>query len=432
MAKILNQPRYKCALAAMQTAQAITRVLPILHSGPGCGEKLGGSVGSSGLFSPHIFPCTSISEKEVIFGGDDKLDETIENSLKIIDADLYIVLTGCTSEIVGDNVADVVGKYKDYDKPVIFASTAGFKGNNYLGHDWVLKAIFDQYLKEKKPVQKGLVNIWAGLPMHDPFWLGNLRELESLVAELGLIPNTIFGYGRGIKNIDLIPEAEFNLLVSPWVGLESIQFLKEKFDTPYLHYPVLPIGAFETSKFLRAVAEYAGIDKDKVEAVIQKKEEEYYYYIERYADVFLETRVMSKRFVVVSDASYSLAVTKFLVNDQGLYPSKQYIVDDTPQQYRADIASYFKDLNYGIEAEVEFSSDGQEIHQEIEKADFNGYPLIIGSNWEKSIAKKTNGHFINISYPLVERLVINSSYAGYKGGLKLLEDIYSVAFTRFN
>ncbi len=435
MAKILNQPRYKCALAAMQTVQAITRALPILHSGPGCGEKLGGSVGSSGFFSPHIFPCTSISEKEVIFGGDDKLYETIDNSLKIIDADLYVVLTGCTPEIVGDNVEDVVKRFKDREKPVIFASTAGFKGNNYRGHDWVLKAIFEQYLTEKKPVQKGLVNIWAGLPMHDPFWLGNLRELESLVEQLGLTPNTIFGFGRGIENINKIPEAQFNLLVSPWVGLESVQLLEEKFGTPYLHYPVLPIGAFETSKFLRAVADYADFsteEREKADEVILKKEEEYYYYIERYADVFLETRVMSKRFVVVSDASYTLAVTKFLVNDLGLFPSKQYITDDTPEEYRQTIEKYFKELNYNIEAEVAFSSDGHQIHKEIETADFNGYPLIIGSNWEKSIARKTDAHFVNISYPLIERLVINSSYAGYKGGLKLLEDIYSVAFTRFN
>ena len=432
MAKILDQPRYKCALAAMQTVQAITRALPILHSGPGCAEKLSGSVGSSGLFSPHIYPCTSISEKEVIFGGDDKLAETIENSLKVIDADLYVVLTGCTSEIVGDDVEDVVGRFKGSDKPVIYASTAGFKGNNYYGHDWVLKAIFDQYLKEKKPVRKGLVNIWAGIPYHDPFWLGNLRELEALVAELGLIPNTIFGYGRGIQNIDRIPEADFNLLISPWVGLESVQFLEEKFGTPYLHYPVLPIGAFETSKFLRAVGEYAEVDQRLIEEVIQKKEEEYYYYIERYADVFLETRVMSKRFTVVSDASYSLAVTKFLVNDIGLFPSKQYIVDDAPEKYREAISGYFKDLNYGIQAEVGFSSDGYQIHKEIEEADFNGYPLILGSNWEKNLAKKTNAHFVNISYPLIERLIINSSLVGYKGGLKLIEDIYSVAFTRFN
>ena len=39
MAKILDQPRYKCALSAMQTIQSIEGAIPILHSGPGCGAK---------------------------------------------------------------------------------------------------------------------------------------------------------------------------------------------------------------------------------------------------------------------------------------------------------------------------------------------------------------------------------------------------------
>lgn len=432
MAKILDQPRYKCAMTAMQTVHAITRALPILHSGPGCAEKLGGNIGSSGYFSPHIFPCTNISEKEVIFGGENRLRETIENALKVVDADLYVVLTGCTSEIVGDDVEEIVRTFKDSEKPVIFASTPGFKGNNYIGHEWVLQAIIEQYLKPSEVKTKGLVNIWTGIPLHDPFWLGNLRELEKLVEELGLIPNTIFGHGRGIENIKKIPEAEFNLLVSPWVGINNIKLMEEKFGTRYLHYPTLPIGAFETSKFLRSVGEFAGVDKNKVEEIVKRHEDEYYYYIERFADVFLETRVMSKRFVTVSDAQYALALTKFLVNDVGLFPSKQYITDDTPEEYQEQIREYFRELNYGIEAEVGFTSDGYQIHEEIKNTDFYGYPLILGSSWEKKVAKATKAHYINISWPMLERLVINSSYVGYDGGLKFLEDIYSVVLTRFN
>lgn len=432
MAKILDQPRYKCALAAMQTVHSITRTLPILHSGPGCAQKLNDNLGTSGLFSPNIFPCTSISEKEVVFGGNEKLRDTIENALKVINADLYVVLTGCTSEIIGDDVESVTKEFADGPKPVIYVNTPGFKGNNFIGHDWILTAIFDQYLKETDVKEKGLVNIFAGIPMHDPFWLGNLRTLEKLVSELGLTPNTIFGHGRGIKNIDKIPHAAFNLLVSPWAGLESVQFLEKKFGTPYLHYPVLPIGAFETSKFLRAVSKFAGIQEALTEKLIVQHEEEYYYYIERYADVFLETRIMSKRFTTVSDAQYSLAITKFLVNDLGMFPVKQYITDDTPEQYREKIIREFKVLNYGIEAEVRFSTDGYQIHKEIAKTDFAGYPLIAGSNWEKKLAQELDGHFINISYPVVERLIINSSIAGYEGGLKLLEDIYSAALAKLS
>ncbi|MDR2842872.1 MAG: hydrogenase, partial [Spirochaetaceae bacterium] len=181
MAKKLDQPRYKCALAAMQTVHAIPRVIPILHAGPGCASKLNDNNGTSGMYSPNIFPCTSVSEKEVVFGGTDKLRSTIENALKIIDADMFVVLTGCTQELIGDDVGEVVREFADAEKTVIFANTPGFKGNNYLGHDWVQRAIFEQYLprvSKNAAVQKGLVNLFVSPPMQDAFWLGNLRELE--------------------------------------------------------------------------------------------------------------------------------------------------------------------------------------------------------------------------------------------------------------
>jgi nitrogenase molybdenum-iron protein beta chain len=432
VAKILDKQRYKCAMSAMSTVQAIERAIPVLHSGPGCAQKLSNSSGSSGYFSPNIFPCTSINEQDVVFGGEKKLRSTIENSLKVIDADLYVVLTGCTPEIVGDTVEDVVSEFEDAAKPVIFASTPGFKGNNYKGHEWVVDAIIDQYLEPTDTKVKGLINIWADVPYQDEFWAGNFRELEKLISELGLTPNTIFGHKRGIENINKIPQAEYNLLVSPWVGLENVKKMESKFITPFIHYPTLPIGAFETSKFLRTIGEIAGIDKAKIEDIIKEKEENYYYYIERFADLFLETRVMSKQFTVVADAQYALGITKFLVNDLGLFPAKQFVVDDTPNEYKEEVQGYFKDLNYGIEAEVEFITDGYKIHKEIENTDYHGYPLILGSYWEKEIASKTNAHFLNVSWPVNERLVMNSFYVGYDGGLKLIEDIYSVVKTRFN
>lgn len=434
MAKILDKQRYKCAMSAMSTVQAIERAIPILHCGPGCAQKLSNSAGSSGFFSPNIFPCTSVNERDVVFGGEKKLRSTIESALKIIDADLYIVLTGCTAEIVGDTVEEVVDEFRHEEKPVIFASTPGFKGNNYKGHEWVVDAIVDQMLEPvpDSEKEKGLVNVWADVPYQDEFWSGNLRELESLLKTIGLKPNAIFGVHNGIENIKKIPKAEFNLLVSPWVGLESVERMQKKFGTPYLHWPTLPIGAFETSKFLRAVAEYAHLDIKKVEAFITEREAYYYYYIERYADIFLETRAMSKEFSVVADAQYALGITKFLVNDLGRFPATQYIIDDTPLEYQKAVSEYFKDLNYGIQAKIIFGVDGWKIHEDIKKTDYHGYPLILGSYWEKELVEKIDAHFLNVSWPVNERLVINGYYVGYDGGLRLLEDIYSVVRTRFN
>lgn len=432
MAKLLDKQRYKCAMGAMQTVQAIERAIPVLHAGPGCAQKLSDSIGSSGYFSPNIFPCTSINEKDVVFGGMEKLHSTIKNALKVIDADLYIVLTGCIPEIVGDDTGEVVSEFVDSEKPVLYASTAGFKGNNYMGHEQVIDSIIDQYLEKSEERQKGLVNIWADVPYQDLFWLGNIRELEKLLEDIGLTPNTIFGYRRGIENIKKIPKAEFNLLVSPWVSLKNMKKMEKKLGIPYLHYPTLPIGAYETSKFLREVGKYAGIDENKIEDVINEKENYYYYLIERYADMFLETRVMAKQFTVVADAQYALGITKFLVNDLGLVPAKQFIVDDTPKQFREQIQKEFENLNFGIKAEVSFETDGYKIHNEIKAHDYHGYPLILGSYYEKEITKDMAGHFLNISWPVQDKVVLDDFYVGYTGGIRLIEDIYSVAVQRFN
>ena len=444
MAKILDQPRYKCALAAMQTVQSITGAIPVLHSGPGCAAKLNDNNGTSGRYSPNIFPCTSISEKEVVFGGSNKLKSTIENALKVIDADLFVVLSGCTGEIIGDDIEEVANNFADAKKPVIWAKTPGFKGNNYVGHDWILKSIFEQYL-EREEVQaeldeleessgtrteKGLVNLFVAPPQQDPYWLGNLREIENLLTSIGLKPNTIFGFGRGLDNLKKVPRAEFTILVSPWAGLESAKFLERRYGIKLLQYPVLPIGASETTKFLRAVQEFTGADKNLVEKVITEKEAEFYYYIERFADTLLETRILGKRFTVASDSQYTMAVTKFLVNDMGLFPEKVFITDDAPEAFRTQIANEISNLNYGIQAEVQFTTDGHDIHEQIKKTDFAGTPLIIGSNWEKKLAAEIGAHYVNVSYPMLEKLVINDHIAGYSGGLHLLEQIFSAAMSK--
>ena len=442
MAKILDQPRYKCALAAMQTVHAIPGAIPILHSGPGCAAKLNDNNGTSGRFSPNIFPCTSISEKEVVFGGSNKLRSTIENALKVIDADLFVVLSGCTGEIIGDDIEEVTSNFADAEKPVIWAKTPGFKGNNYVGHDWILKSVFEQYLErdevtkvwadaDGEPVkEKGLVNLFVAPPQQDPYWLGNLREIENLLSAIGLKPNTIFGFGRGLDNLKKVPKAEYTILVSPWAGLESAKYLERRFGIKLLQYPVLPIGATETTKFLRAVSEFTGADKDLTERVITEKEAEFYYYIERFADTLLETRILGKRFTVVSDSEYTIAVTKFLVNDMGLFPEKLFIVDDAPKAFQQKITDEVNNLNYGIKTEVQFTTDGHDIHEQIKSLDFAGTPLILGSNWEKKLAAGLGAHYVNVSYPMLEKLVINDHIAGYSGGLHLLEQIFTAAMSK--
>jgi nitrogenase molybdenum-iron protein beta chain len=349
----------------------------------------------------------------------------------VIDADLYVILTGCTSDIVGDDVSEVARRFQEQGKPVVFAETGGFKGTNLFGHELIIDALIDQYLKPAKQVEPGLVNIWSVVPFHDPFWVGNLKEIETLIAELGLTPNIIFGPSKGLDALQKVPKAQFNLLVSPWVGLKNVKHLEEKFGTPYLHYPVLPIGPSETGNFLRTVGKYAGVEAKRVEKVINKHEADYYYYIERSADVLLETRLLPRRFITIADSFYALGIARFLINDLGLLPETQYITDGVNEEYQADIAVEFKNFAEGITANIVFNNDGGAVHEDIRKIKFRGRPLILGSAWDKVLAKEINGYQLSVSMPVSDRLALSRSYVGYEGSLRLVEDIYSLVLADF-
>lgn len=433
MSLAIEYPRHLCTLGAQQSVLAINRAVPIVHAGPGCSSKLFSGLSfcngfqGSGYIGGNAIPCTNSGEREVVFGGEESLRRVIDGTLKVIDGDFFVVLTGCTSDIVGDDIASIVGDYKAEGIPIVYAETGGFKGSSYLGHELILKAIIEQYLKPSAEKIKGLVNVFTVLPYLDPFWNGNLEEIKKLLEGLGLEVNIIFGSeSDGLAGINKIPQAQFNLLISPWVGLEAVKLLEERFETPFLHYKTLPIGAVETSKFLSAVADFAGLEKEKSDNYIASQEKNYYYYLEKSADFLLEFRYdLPGRFFTIADSFYTLGISKFLVNDLGFLPGKQFVTDDTPEEYREDLIREFQNLSDNVSSKISFLTDGSEIHNQLREYNHKHQPLIIGSTWERDIAKELNGFYLGVSLPVTEMLVLDRAFVGYKGGLRLIEDLYA-------
>jgi len=198
-----------------------------------------------------------------------------------------------------------------------------------------------------------------------------------------------------------------------------------------LHYPALPIGPTETAKFLRTVAEFSGISSSVVEEVIQRQEERYYYYLERAADNMLETRLLPRRFVTIADSIYALGISRFLTNDLGLIPEKQFITDGTPLEYQNSVAAEFRNFTDDIVAETVFTNDGGFVEEELRKIKFRSRPLILGSGWERVVSKDIKGYHLSIATPVCDHMVLSKSYVGYDGSLHLTEDIYSVVLDDF-
>lgn len=313
--EIIESPRFSCALGgALSTITAIKDTVPIIHAGPGCGvqvfygQSFTAGFRGSGWIGGVSVPSTNTYEKEVVFGGESRLKEQIENTIELIDGDRYVVLTGCTSELIGDDVSGILREFED--KSIIYAETAGFRGSSYIGYEILLDAFIDQIVKEK-PKEEKLVNIFGIIPSQDVFWEGNLAEIERILNLVGLEVNTIFND----KKIEDLSAAALNIVVSPWSGVKIAQKLKEKFETPYIINP-LPIGVTETNLFLENVGKALGIDVSEVTA---KEEERTYKSIDKVADFIVDFDVQL-RFATISDSNYAIALNKFLVNELGWNP----------------------------------------------------------------------------------------------------------------
>lgn len=433
MSSVIEAPRYFCTLGSQQTVLAIQRAIPILHAGPGCSAKLWEGLSfycgfqGTGYAGGSAIPCTNASEKEVVFGGEERLRKTITGALKVMDGDLFVVLTGCVADIVGDNTGRVVREFQEQGVPIVYAETGGFRGTTYQGYEIVTKAIIKQLLDARSHnVTPGLVNVWSVVPYQDPFWSGNLQAIKALLAGIGLEANLLFGpLSDGVQAWKRIPTAQINLVLSPWVGLKTAQLLEETFATPFLHCPVMPIGATETSRFLRQVAACMGLDETRVKRFIDDQESCYYYYLERAADFLLGYRhSLPVRFVNIADSFYTLGISRFLANDLGLLPGPQFVVDETPEEYRERIILELSNLAPLISAEVSFISDSGAIHSKLKTNTDLKRPLILGSDWDRDVAVELKGSYIGISLPLTDGLILDHSYIGYQGGLRLAEDIY--------
>jgi nitrogenase molybdenum-iron protein beta chain len=429
----IEQLRYACSLGALTSVLAIPRATPITHCGPGCASKQYQSLaGINGYQGGEFYvPSTNATENEVVFGGLPRLDELLESTFKIMDSDLYVILTGCIPELVGDDVESLANKYHGRGIPIVFAETGGFKGNNFTAHELVTRAIIDQFVGSYDgPRELGTVNVWSLLPFQNTFWRGDLGEIKRLLEGIGLKVNILFGpQSKGVAEWKEIPKAQFNLVLSPWLGLATAQHLEEKYGQPFLHVPVIPIGARQTSGFLRQVAAFAQINEQRVEDFIKQEEEIYYSYLRDFSTFYsgmTSQYNLPSMAVVVSESAYNLAITNFLVNQLGILPGRQIITDDPPEEFRDAIRAEFRKLSADTPVEVDFEEDGYLIQHKIRQTDFTGQvPIVFGTTWEGESAKELNAVLVEIGHPSTDEVVLSRSYIGYRGALSLLERTFT-------
>lgn len=439
MANFIEKPRYTCALGgAITTAQALPGTIPILHAPSGCaGNAAWTQAGGSGLqvggYCGGIsMPGSNIEEKEVVFGGTERLEEEIKNTLDVMSGDLYIVLTGCVTEIIGDDVRSVINPFRERGVNIIHAETGGFKGNSYIGYDLVLQSLWRDFVSPAR-TKKGRVNLWGIAPHFDVFWRGNLEALRNLLGKLGLEVNTFFTAKDSLKGVKQAASAELNIIVSDIFGLGAAELSKELYNIPYIKTG-LPIGPSATDEFLRTVGAALTIDKSQVEALIREENQRYYQILEPLADCYNDGD-LQRYAAVVGDGNYAPAIARFLADDIGWLSEAVAVTDILLEEQQNEILARLNNFSSGVQPRIIFVSDTSEIARLVKehwreheyKCGSYSNPLtpafVIGSSFERALAKDLGAAHLSVSFPVSNRAILDRSYAGYSGGLRLLEDL---------
>ena len=438
MRNFIERPRYSCALGgALATVSALPGAIPIMHAASGCaGNFAWAQSGGTGLqIGGHCgglsVPSSNVQESEVVFGGAERLREQIENTFEVMDGKLYVVLTGCVTEMIGDDIRAIVTQATSAERPVIAAETAGFRGNSYFGYDSVLQSLFRDFVEKSGSKVKNKVNLWGIAPMLDVFWRGNIEVLCSLLAKLGLDVNAFFGEWDSLDRLRTSSSAELNIVVSDAYGVEAARLFEEEHGTPFITIP-LPIGPSGTDTFLRKVGEALSIKDSVVSGLIEKENETYYRYLDPLTDPYNDFD-MQRYAVVIGDCNYSYGLTRFLADDLGWIPELAVCTDEPKEELAEVVAARFATLESGLRPSFVFETDGSEIVRHLSERwpssrgerYYHAFSpaFVVGSSLDRELAASIGAGHLSVSFPIVNRAVLDRSYAGYRGGLHLVEDL---------
>ena len=275
----------------------------------GCGYVQGRQAhrGIKNIRNPRII-VTNIDQKSVVFGGEEKLRESVKKAVERYNPKLIFIYASCASGIIGDDIDAIAANLqKEYDAVIVPIHCEGFKSKICAsGFDAAFLAINEYILKhEQLPKEKGLINLFAPTTIS----YADQKEMERMLSLLGAKVNYIPFYSS-LEKIKRIPAAEASTSICKVFADEFMKTLWEDYGIPYSH-TVMPIGIRNTDKWYRGIAKVIGKEKE-VEEIIAREHERIEPLVEK-----LKKRLQGKRVFICGGTGRSFAAAA-LIDDFGM------------------------------------------------------------------------------------------------------------------
>lgn len=214
---------------------------------------------------------TDMQEEQVIFGGEKKLRQAIQEAYDIFKPKAIAIFATCPVGLIGDDVHSVAREMKEKLGINVFAfSCEGYKGvSQSAGHHIANNGLFTHIIGRNDEIKGGTkyrVNLLGEYNIG-----GDAFVIEKLFEKCGMTLVSTFSGNSTIDGFENAHTADLNMIMCH----RSINYVAEMMETKYgiPWIKVNFIGAEASAKSLRKIAEYYGDQelKDRVEQVIAEE-----------------------------------------------------------------------------------------------------------------------------------------------------------------
>ncbi len=342
---------------------------------------------------------TGITTNDVIFGGDKRLEDSIDFVMEKYKPEAIFVYSTCVTALVGDDI-DMTCKLgsERHGVPVVPVHAPGFVGGKNLGSRLAGEAVLEHLIGTKEPEKTTPYDINL---IGDYNVTGDMWQYLPIFEKIGIrVLSSMSGDGR-VSSIRTAHRAKLNVIVCAKSLITLCRKMKEQYEIPWIS--VSFYGRRDTSFAIREIVKALGDPEliARAEAVIAEEDAKLEERLVPYKELFA-----GKKAVLNTGGNKAWSIASGL-QDLGI----EVVATSIKKSTEDDIA---KAREYLGEEGLLMKSPASEQAKAIDE---KGAHILLAGGRSLYTAIKKKISFIDVNQ---EKKV---SYGGYEGLLNLAQDL---------